>query len=231
MQTLNEILMLNDIVTVRATVSEVILTIAISFMLGLIITWVYRQTYKGDYYSQAFAHTLIIVGVVIAMIIVAIGSNIARAFSLAGALSIIRFRSAISDPKDIAFIFFVMGAGLAVGAGLYIPAIIFVLILSGLIYLISYLNYGHVKGLQKTLKITVPENLNYEGLFDDVLKQYLLEYRLISVKTTNLGTMFELVYGVRSKEDTSDKALIDEIRARNGNLNVTILLDTQLMNG
>lgn len=221
--------MLEDLI-VRATISEVLLTIAVSFALGLIITWVYQKTYSGPYYSQTFVHTLVIVGVVISIIIVAIGSNIARAFSLAGALSIIRFRSAISDPKDIAFIFFVMGAGLATGAGLYVPAIVFVIVLSALIYILKYINYGQKPGVQKLLKITLPENLNFEGLFDDLLDTHLISYKLLSIRTTNLGTMFELSYAIESPSQTSDKALIDDIRARNGNLNVTILLGQQLMN-
>ncbi len=228
MQAFNDIFLINDVM-IRATVSEVIIAVAVSFLLGLIITTVYMATYSGPYYSKTFVQTLMIVQVVISIIIVAIGSNIARAFSLAGALSIIRFRTAIGDPRDIAFIFFVMGAGLAVGAGLLLPAIAFVLILSALIYVMHLVNYGEKKGLQKVLKITVPENLNYEGLFDDILNQYLTEYKLLSIRTTNLGTMFELVYTIVTKEKESDKKLVDDIRSRNGNLNVTIVLDRQFL--
>ncbi len=228
MQTLNEIFMASDVL-VRATVAEVVTAVAVSFFLGLVITYTYMKTYTGPYYSKSFVQTLIIVQVVISIIIVAIGSNIARAFSLAGALSIIRFRTAIGDPRDIAFIFFVMGAGLAVGAGLILPAIAFVLLLSGLIGALHAMNYGEKKGTHKTLKITVPENLNYEGLFDDILDEYLMEYRLLSVRTTNLGTMFELVYAIKSLDQHRDKQLIDDVRTRNGNLNVAVILDRQSM--
>lgn len=228
MEFLKQVLMMEDI-SMKFALGEVFLTIGVSFFLSLMITWVYQKTYKGAYYSQAFVHTLVIVCVVIAMIIVAIGSNIARAFSLAGALSIIRFRSAISDPKDIAFIFFVMGAGLATGAGLYIPAFFFVLILSVLILLIHFLDYGAQSRVHKKLKITIPENLNYEGLFDDLLEEHLENHRLLSVKTTNLGTMYELSYAVETKVGQSDKQLMDLIRSRNGNLNVAMLLDAQSM--
>lgn len=225
---LNSILQYGE-ATTRATVLEVSLTIGISFVLGLLISYTYIKTYRGRYYSQSFLHTLIIVGVVISVIIVVIGSNIARAFSLAGALSIIRFRSAIRDPRDVAFIFFAMGTGLACGAGLFLPAIAFTIILCGLIYLLFKLDYGSRRAMQKLLKITIPENLNYEGLFDDILKENLEYFSLLSVRTTNLGTMFELVYSIRGKEKGSEKVLMDEIRARNGNLNVTILLDEQSM--
>ncbi|AOY78261.1 DUF4956 domain-containing protein [Clostridium formicaceticum] len=220
--------MLNEIGTIT-TLREVIITILISFLLGWMISYTYIKTYKGRFYSQTFAQTLIIVGVVISIIIVAIGSNIARAFSLAGALSIIRFRSTIGDPRDIAFIFFVLGAGLASGAGLFIPAIVFVAMLCGLIFILYNLDYGAKKEKQKILKIMVPENLNFEGLFDDLLEKYLEEFSLMSIRTTNLGTMFELMYSIKSREGTEEKALMDDIRSRNGNLNVIILLDEQLM--
>jgi hypothetical protein len=91
------------------------------------------------------------------------------------------------------------------------------------------MNYGEKKGTHKTLKITVPENLNYEGLFDDILDEYLMEYRLLSVRTTNLGTMFELVYAIKSLDQHRDKQLIDDVRTRNGNLNVAVILDRQSM--
>ncbi|KJF25882.1 cell division protein FtsZ [Clostridium aceticum] len=220
--------MLNEIGTIT-TLREVIITIVISSLLGLMISYTYTKTYKGRFYSQTFAQTLIIVGIVISIIIVAIGSNIARAFSLAGALSIIRFRSTIGDPRDIAFIFFVLGAGLASGAGLFIPAIVFVAMLCALIFILYHLDYGAKKEKQKILKIMVPENLNFEGLFDDLLQQHLKEFSLMSIRTTNLGTMFELMYSIKTKEETEEKVLMDDIRARNGNLNVVILLDEQLL--
>ncbi|SES81581.1 protein of unknown function [Natronincola peptidivorans] len=229
LNTINDIFMINEIGTIT-TVREVIFTILVSFVLGLMISYTYIKTYKGKFYSQTFAHTLIILGVVISIVIVAIGSNIARAFSLAGALSIIRFRSSIGDPRDIAFIFFVLGAGLASGAGLFIPAAVFTVILCALIFVLYHIDFGARDGKQKILKITVPENLNFEGLFDDLLKEHLEEFSLQSIRTTNLGTMFELVYSIRSKDNVDEKTLIDDIRSRNGNLNVTILMDEQLMN-
>lgn len=228
LQSINDIFMLNEIGTIT-TIREVIITIFISFILSLIISYTYIKTYKGRLYSQTFAQTLVILGVVISIIIVAIGSNIARAFILSGALSIIRFRSAIGDPKDIAFIFFVLGAGLAAGAGLFLPAIIFVVLLSALIFLLYSLDFGNNKGKNKMLKITVPENLNYEGLFDDILEKYLEEFTLMKVQTTELGTMFELVYSIVNKADGNEKDMIDDIRSRNGNLKVILLLDQQLM--
>lgn len=226
LQSIQDIFMFNEIGIITTT-REVVVTVFISFLLSMMIATTYIKTYKGKMYSQTFAHTLVIVGVVISIIIVAIGSNIARAFSLAGALSIIRFRSTMGEPRDIAFIFFVMGAGLTAGAGLLIPAFVFVVLLCGLIFLLYYMNFGEKDERQKILKIMIPENLNFEGLFDDVLQQYLEEYSLMMIRTAGLGTMFELIYSVRSKGPSEDKNLIDEIRSRNGNMDVILLLDQQ----
>lgn len=223
-----DIFMLQEIGTVT-TIREVIITVFVSFILSMIIAYVYIKTYRGRFYSQNFVQTLVIIGVVISIIIVAIGSNIARAFSLSGALAIVRFRSIIADPKDIAFIFFVLGAGLATGAGLLVPAIIFVILLSALILLLDAVDFGKNRGKNKLLKITIPENLNYEGLFDDVLEKYLKEYTLLRVRTVELGTMFELVYSIVHGEEVNEKDMIDEIRARNGNLRVDVIMDQQYM--
>lgn len=227
---LDEIFMLSNI-EAAATLWEVMFAVGISFLLTLMISYVYTKTHQSTFYTQSFVHTLIIMGVVISVIIVVIGSNIARAFSLAGALSIIRFRSAIRDPKDVAFIFFVMGTGLACGTGLYVPAAFFAVIMCILILMLHYLNYGKKTQVQKTLKITIPENLNYEGHFDDLFKEHLLEANLVGVRTTNLGTMFELTYLIRTKPGLVDKKLMDQIRMRNANLGVAILMGQSYIEG
>ncbi|PYZ95883.1 DUF4956 domain-containing protein [Alteribacter lacisalsi] len=208
--------------TTRVSIIDGFLAIFLSFILVLIITQVYKMTYKGKNYSQSFVHTVIIMGVVVSIIMIVIGNNIAVAFGLVGAFSIIRFRSAMSDPKDIAFIFFGMAAGIACGLGFYILAVTFTLTLSVLIYLLYIMDYGKQEGKPRTLKITVPENIQYEGLFDDIFEDYILEHQLKRVQTTNLGTMIQLEYDVVTKEGISDKELIDAIRERNANLNISL---------
>lgn len=206
---------------------QVVITLGLSFVLSLLVSLFYIKTFRGRYYSQTFIHTLIIVSVVISLVILVIGTNIARAFSLAGALSIIRFRSAIRDPRDVAFIFFAMGIGLACGSQYYLPAIVFTLLMGVVIFFLYSSDFARRRALQKILKITMPENLNYEGMFDDLFKKYLEEYTFLSVKTTNLGTVFEVSYSIRHKPESGDKILMDEIRVRNGNLGVSIVLDQQ----
>lgn len=206
---------------------DTILSICLSFILALSIGFTYIRTHKDSCYMQSYVHTLIIVSVVISVIIIVIGSNIARAFSLAGALSIIRFRSNIRDPKDIAYIFFAMASGLACGAGLYVHAVVFVLLLNLIIYLVYIMNFGTKNTKEKILKITIPEDVNYQGLVDDILQRYLERFELVKVRTTNLGTLYQLVYTIQSPEHYDEKGMIDELRCRNGNLDISILLDAE----
>jgi len=224
----SELIIFNDFPGVMTFIGQTMFTIALSFGLGLLITWTYRKTHKGLAWSQSFIHTVIMMGVVAGVVILVVGNNLARAFGLVGALSIIRFRSAIREPRDVAFIFFAMAAGLACGTGFYLIGILFTVLVSAIVLLLDKLEYGKVKDPAKILKILTPENLNYEGLFDDIFQDHLESYELIKVQTTNLGTMFELVYSIRAKAGYDEKALVDEIRSRNGNLRVTILLGTHL---
>ena len=207
---------------------QIVTTLFLSMILSLFICFIYIKTFKGRYYSQTFVHTVFIVCVVISMIILVIGTNIARAFGLAGALSIIRFRSSIRDPKDVAFIFFAMATGLAVGSGYYVPAIIFVVMMCTVIVILSLLNFAQRIYKSKLLRIIMPESLNHEDIFNDLFEIYLTSQNLISVKTTNLGTLFEVVYSISEKPGISEKEFIDDIRSRNGNLNVSIALDQQM---
>lgn len=206
------------------SLSESLTAIILSFILSLLITYVYRKTHHGIRYSQSFVHTIIIMSVVVSVVMAVIGNNIAVAFGLVGAFSIIRFRSAISDPKDIAFIFFGMASGVACGLGYYELAIIFTVFVCIFIYLLFLIDYGKKLSVEKTLKITIPENLHYEHLFDDIFAKHLEYVHLVSVETTNLGTMIQLEYKIRSHVDSVDKDLIDAIREKNANLKVALTM-------
>jgi len=179
---------------------------------------------KGGY-SQNFSLTLVIIPTVIAIIVILIGSNIARAFSLAGAFSIIKFRSAPGDPKDIAFVLFTMAAGLACGVGAYGYAGLFTAFLCLLMYILSFINFGAKKVSHKLLKITIPEDLDYEGAFDDIFASYTTRHELIKVKTTDLGSLFQLAFTVTIDNNRSQKDFLDALRCRNGNLNITLSMN------
>jgi hypothetical protein len=210
--------------TVEATLSiyTALLTIVVSFVLGLLISFTYMKTCKKGQHLQNFVLTLIMLPAIIAIIILLVGSNVARAFSLAGAFSIIRFRSAPGDPKDITYIFFALATGLACGVGLFGYAILFAVLLCAFMFLLHVIKFGRNKNGTKLLKITIPEDLNYKGAFDEVFEQYAQEYELQKVRTTELGSLYELVYHVRLKDLTEEKEFIDALRCRNGNLNIVL---------
>ena len=161
---------------------------------------------------------------IIAIIIMLVGNNMAKAFSLAGAFSLIRFRSASGDPADISYIFFSVAIGLACGMGFVGFGFVFLIILGTIMIFINFFRFGTPPVTNMTLKITIPEDLNYQRLFDSVLNTYTRSWNLRKVKTTEFGSLFELVYDINMITDVDHKTFIDHIRTLNGNLNVTLVL-------
>lgn len=206
------------------TVGGTIIVIGAALLLGFIISVVYMKTHKKEGYTSSFPTTLIMLPIIIAIIILLVGNNVARAFSLAGAFSLIRFRSAPGDPKDISYVFFTLAVGLACGMGYILYAVLFVIILCGVMILLTVFEYAIPKTDAMMLKITVPEDLNYQGLFDDILKENSSTYRLIKIKTVDFGALFELVYQINMKDSLDQKKFIDQLRCRNGNLKIILSL-------
>lgn len=214
----------NDVlsnVSADITLGGAIVTMLVAVLFGGAIGLTYYKTQEENY-QRSMAVTLLMLPIILSVIILFVGSNIARAFSLAGTLSIIRFRSAPGDPKDIGFIFFDIAAGLACGVGLYGYGAIFVAILCIIMILIEKFKFFEKKQVQKTLKITIPENLNYQGAFDEILKKYTRKYTLRQIKTTDLGSLFELNYSIFMLNDADEQEFINELRCRNGNLNIIL---------
>ena len=206
------------------TISTALIAMAVSFVLGLIIAFTYYKTKEPEAYQQSMAVTLCMLPVILSVIILFVGSDIARAFSLAGTLTIIRFRSAPGDPKDIGFIFFDIAAGLACGVGLYGYGAIFVVGLCILMFILNKTNAFSQKSVRKVLKMNIPEDLNYQGVFDEIMERYTSEYKLTKVRTTDLGCLFELTYDLVTKDGVSEQEFINELRCRNGNLNIALTL-------
>lgn len=206
------------------TLSHALLTILISILLGAVISLTYMKTSSRNLYSPSFTLTMMLLPAIVAIIILLIGSNIARAFSLAGAFSIIRFRSAPGDPKDIAFVLFTMAAGLAVGVGSFGYAVLFTMILCALLFVLNAMKFGQRTTTQRQLKVTIPEDLSYEEAFAEVFNKFGVAYELKKVRTTELGSLYELVYTVTMNNETNQKAFLDEVRCRNGNLDITLTM-------
>ncbi|MCM3173780.1 MULTISPECIES: DUF4956 domain-containing protein [Paenibacillus] len=205
------------------TFSSSVITIGLAIILGLIISLTYMKTNQSTY-SQSFTLTMVVLPVIVAIIILLIGSNIARAFSLAGAFSIIRFRSAPGDPKDIAYVLFTMASGLACGVGAFGYAVLFTVVLCVLMFVLSRFNFGGKKSQQKTLKVTIPENLSYEEALNEVFHTFNVPFDLKKIRTTELGSLYELVYSVTIHESVSQKEFLDAIRTRNGNLDISLTM-------
>jgi hypothetical protein len=189
--------------------------------LSIIITTVYKITFKGERYSQSFVHTIIIMSIIVSAVMNIISDNTGVAFGLFAIFSLIRFRSAVTDAKDIAFMFFGLIVGMATGLNQITTAILLTIFASVVIYLLDKFNYAKGKDTQ-ILKITVPENLNHEDLFVDILENYTVSHVLRKVETTNLGTMILYTFAIRSKEETKDHDLLNIIRERNANLKVSL---------
>lgn len=201
---------------------QTLIAIAVALLLGFAIAAVYSFVCKKEGYSRDFIIGLVLLPAVVAVVIMLIGSNVARAFSMAGAFALVRFRSAPGSGKDIAIVFFTMAAGLSCGLGYVGFAVIFAIIILLVLILLTVFKFFDATEGKKQLRITIPENLNYTEVFDEVFDEYLKENKLTRVKTTNMGTMFELTYIVRMKENVNEKAFIDALRIKNGNLNIIL---------
>ena len=176
---------------------------------------------KGTYHKD-FVVAIALLPVIVAVVIMLVGSSTARALSLAGAFALVRFRSAPGSGKDIAVVFFVMAIGLACGLGYLVFGVVVAVLICAVMIILCKTGFGEYKSNEKQLKITIPEDLNYNGVFDDLFEEYTNSVKLKNVKTTNMGSLYELVYLVDIKDETKEKDFIDSIRCRNGNLNISL---------
>lgn len=171
--------------------------------------------------SQSFCITIALLPLAVQMVIMLVNGNLGAGVAVAGAFSLVRFRSVPGSAQEIAAIFFAMTLGLATGMGYLGLAALFFFIFAASMLLLSALKFGKGDEAERVLKITIPENLNYEGLFSDVFSQYLSSCSLEQIKTTNMGTLYELQYRVVFRQTPPPMAFFDELRCRNGNLNIS----------
>ena len=211
-------------VNTGAVLFDIILTTLASMALGVLITLFYAYMNRKKGFTLEFSVTIIAISSVIAMIIAVIGTNIASAFSLAGIMSIVRFRSLQQKTSDIAFLFVAMAAGLTAGLGLLLPALAFVVLTGALLNLYVFLA-GRVKPETRLVKICVPESMSFDGQFDEVLRKHTLSYDLKRVRLISSGTVMELAYTVNLKDLSGVSALLSDIREKNSNFNVVLMYD------
>lgn len=214
----------------NVSTTDMLICMGAALLLGFVLSAVYLFIGKRNR-SSGFAITLVILPATIAIVILLVGSNVARAFSLAGVFSLIRFRSAPGEAKDISLIFVAMVTGLACGMGYLFVGVLVVCLIGGVLILLNMTGYAQPKEKEKELRITVPEDLNYQDTFEEILERYTREYVLEKVKTTNLGSYFELTYRILVRENADEKAFIDELRCRNGNLKIALGIMPVSQNG
>ena len=210
--------MLDTIITgTEITVSAFFICTAVSLLLGLGIAALCM--YKSRY-THSFILTLALLPALVQLIIMLVNGNIGAGVAVAGAFGLIRFRSAPGSAKEISMVFLATAVGLATGMGYVAVAAIFFVIIAAVCLLLTSLGFGAGAEEERELKITIPENLDYDGLFDDLFQKYTRSAELERVKSSNMGTLFELSYKVVLRDAHATKAFLDELRTRNGNLNI-----------
>ena len=201
-------------------VGDFLLCLGVSLFLGLIMAVAY--IFKNEH-TKSFLVTLALLPAVVCVVIMMVNGNIGAGVAVAGAFSLVRFRSAPGSAKEIVTIFLAMGAGLIAGMGYLGFSALFTVIMCAM-FLVYNAVTGNAKSemVNKTIKITIPEDLDYTGVFDDIFTEYTKKNELIKVKTTNMGSMFRLTYNVTLCDASREKEMIDCIRERNGNLEVMV---------
>lgn len=203
--------------TSTITLSQLLINTVASLIIGLGAAYIYMYRNR---YSKSFVVTLALLPAMVQIVIMIVNGNIGTGIAVMGAFSLVRFRSIPGSAREIGSIFFAMALGLATGTGLVAYAFLFLTVVGGMTVLLTKSQFGERKHIEKDLKITIPENLNYEGLFDDLFEKYTKVHELIQVRTTNMGSLFELQYRIEMDSHTIEKEFIDQIRCRNGNLNI-----------
>ena len=209
------------------TLSDVAIVLALSAVLSMASAWVYRYTHRGTSYSQSFAQTLVIMGMVTALIMLIIGSNIARAFSLVGALSVIRFRNAVKETRDVGYMFLVMAMGMACGTRFYLLATFATAVLGAVLVIMFKLDMFARRVSERLLRLRMPVGRDPERVLEPVFRGLLEDSRLVSIETVEGGTMQELVYSIVLKRRTETQALLDAIRKETDNSRVALIVGQQ----
>lgn len=205
------------------SILEVVIALALSFVLSAFIGWVYKNTHRGTSYTQSFVFTLVLNGMVVALVMMIVGSDIARAFSLVGALSIIRFRNAVKETRDVGFIFFTMAIGMAVGTRFYLLALIGAVGISLVILLMTRFDLYARPMSNQILRIQVPAGTPFDTLFDGAFVRYTSTSELIAADSVGSGAFTELTYSIGMKKSNQVQDFLAEIQKLNGHNKVTLI--------
>lgn len=214
-------------VTSVFTFADVAIVLLLGFVLSMVVAWVYRATHQGTSYAQSFAQTLVIMSMVTALIMLIIGSNIARAFSLIGALSVIRFRNAVKETRDVGFMFLAMAVGMACGTRFYMLATFATAVFSAVLGLMYHFDVFSKRVSERVLRVRMPMGQDCEEVLEPVFDEHLTESRLVAIETVAGGTLQELVYIVLLRKDAQPNAFIDAVRGVSNNNKVALVMGQQ----
>ena len=201
------------------SITTVLLCFLFSIILGFIIAFTHMKTGK---YTKNFVITLTILPSLIECVMIMVNGSLGTSVAVLGAFSLVRFRSIPGNSKEITSIFLAMATGLALGMGHILFAILITILTCLIMFILYSSKFGEKKNISKILKITIPENLDYTNVFEDIFTNYAKFIKLEQAKTTNMGSMYELKYNVELKDDVNEKEFIDTLRCRNGNLSISI---------
>lgn len=210
--------MLNSILTGTLTIQTFLICMFSSLVLGAVMAWIHSLFNSS---SKGFVMTIALLPAVVCMVIMLVNGNLGTGVAVMGAFSLVRFRSVPGNAKEINSIFMAMAVGLATGTGYLAAAVIFVIIVCGVGILYQSIGFGETKQKEKELRIIIPESLDYIGVFEDIFSKYTAKNELIQVKTTNMGSLYKLKYRIVLRNPAEEKAFIDELRCRNGNLEIS----------
>ena len=207
--------------TAVISVGDFLLCLGLSLVLGLILSLVYMYRTR---YTKSFVVTLALLPAVVCIVIMLVNGNVGTGVAVTGAFSLVRFRSVPGTAREICALFIAMGTGLISGMGYLGFAVLFTVVMCAVLMLYNRLDFGANKnaGKYKTLSVTIPEDLDYTGVFDDIFSEYTTHYELDRVKTTNMGSMFRLTYNIVLRDAAKEKEMIDKLRCRNGNLEISV---------
>lgn len=202
------------------TTDSALICTAVSLGFGLLAALLYRIGTKQP--SRSMMITLIVLPTLVQAVIMLVNGSVGAGIAVMGAFNLVRFRSAPGSARDICYIFYTMCIGLATGMGYVGFALLLALAVGAVLAVLSFVPWFRERGDKKLLRVVIPENLDYNGVFDDIFAEYLTSFKLVQVKTTAMGTLFDLRYEVTEKDPSRQKEMLDKIRTRNGNLTISL---------
>jgi len=222
-----ELLQSIDLPAGEFAINDIILTIVASFLFSLLVGLTYQKTHRAPSYTQSYVHTLVMMSMVVAIIMLIVGSNIARAFTLVGALSIVRFRNAIKDTRDVGYIFFAMAVGMACGTRFYLLGAIATVVICALLWIMLKLNLFAQPATRHLLKVRLAADMPYATLLEGAFGRFLNHWDLIAMETVQAGTLTELVYSVEMRPRVNLQEFLTELSNLNGNNKVVLISGQQ----